>query len=174
MPDPASWYQRHFGNGQPAAPAAPQLYPASVLPRGIVPNQQAVVADYLNRAPAYQPPSPPPQDAYNEDPIHDPYGHHTRGRVFSWRGNARGGASEQEVCPQCGSGLYFSRRNAGGVTTERGVFYPASQCMDCGFDSSRPDQGYVSVLPGGGSAKIQRQAEAPPPPGTVAHLRRTR
>jgi predicted nucleic-acid-binding Zn-ribbon protein len=42
--------------------------------------------------------------------------------------------TEHNRCPSCGSENYFSRRNGGAVTTQRGMASPAPQCYGCGYN----------------------------------------
>jgi hypothetical protein len=86
-----------------------------------------------------------------------------------WEGKQ--GARETQTtgnCPECGSHLYFSRRE-GAVTTERGMMAPRAECWSCGYPNT---QGAVSVSSTTGVTKPARQDEAPPPPGSLGHLRR--
>lgn len=42
--------------------------------------------------------------------------------------------TETQPCPACGSTHFFSRRNGGAVTTQRGMATPAPQCYTCGYN----------------------------------------
>lgn len=57
---------------------------------------------------------------------------------------AEAARTEQQRCPNCGSPHYFSRRNTGGVTTQRGMAAPAPQCYACNYNG-RFSQGDPAV-----------------------------
>lgn len=49
--------------------------------------------------------------------------------------------TETSSCPNCGSDLYFSRSNAGGVMGQSGSAAPTPRCYACGFSPGREMQG---------------------------------
>lgn len=57
-----------------------------------------------------------------------------------WQG---GEATRRETgrCPQCGSDLYFSRTNTGGIASSAGMSTPAPRCYECGYTEGRQMQG---------------------------------
>lgn len=60
--------------------------------------------------------------------------------ALTWRGG-EGTRTETTSCPNCGSDLYFSRANSGGMVTPRGMATPAPRCYSCGFTPGHPMQG---------------------------------
>jgi hypothetical protein len=59
--------------------------------------------------------------------------------VAAWQGGE--GKAEVGNCPQCGSDLYFSRRNAGSTYGPGGMATTAPRCFACGFTQGRMAQG---------------------------------
>lgn len=51
-------------------------------------------------------------------------------------------ARETSNCPNCGSSLFFSRDNAGGLRSQSGMSVaPAARCYECGYTDGRDLQG---------------------------------
>jgi hypothetical protein len=150
------------GPGVPRRPAAPLTGTPLPPPYGVTPGG----------FPAPQEQPPPMPEMYEAPDPTDPHGHHRN--WFRWRGNPKGGARETQItgnCPQCNSVRYFSRAGAG-VTTSNGVVQPRPECFDCGYPNQQGEiSGAIVTVQGG--ARPARQDEAPPPPGSLAHLRRS-
>ena len=106
---------------RPQAPVGYQQPPAAPPVRIRTADGQSIEVDASSLQEALAA-SQPPADG-------DPNNY--KRRMWSWRGNPRGGLGETMnvgACPGCGSINYFSR--AGGVT--RGPA-PAPHCYDCGY-----------------------------------------
>jgi len=64
-----------------------------------------------------------------------------------WQGG-QGTKTEQQLCPHCGSNLYFSRSNGTGesggsgarIVTQSGMASVAPRCFSCGYTSAMPMQ----------------------------------
>lgn len=48
---------------------------------------------------------------------------------------------ETQSCPNCGSSLFFSRSNSGGMVSTNGMVTAAPRCYECGFMPGREMQG---------------------------------
>ena len=90
--------------------------------------------------PQYQQPSPqyPQQQQQQQQP--QVTADNLLDAAHAWRG---GEATRKETrnCPSCGSDLYFSRTNGGGVPTERGMVTPDPRCYSCGYTEGHQMQG---------------------------------
>lgn len=90
-----------------------------------------------------RPPRPPvqpwdrPRPSYPDPPKVSP------DNVFDAALQWHGGDARVETghCPQCGSGLYFSRGNASPVVTPNGMARVPGRCYSCGYTDGRPMQG---------------------------------
>jgi hypothetical protein len=172
---------KKLGGQQPAPQPtrAPSPYGPGVLPRGMGVDHGRVIDHYMDQRQPQQAPYQPQQSQQFQPPQYkppdpkDPNGH--MDNVWNYQGNFRGGAAETANlgnCPNCQSPRFFSRQNGGSaVTTDHGVFYPAPECIDCGYPK---EQGVLATAGAGrvGSAQIARGVEAAPPLGSLEYLKR--
>ena len=173
-----------WGKKLGGAPSAPAPAPNPNLPRGMGVDHGRVIDHYMeNRQPApggYQqpwqqgqppPPAPPPETYTPPDPK-DPMGHMRN--VWTFQGNFKDGAAKESSamgnCPSCGSARFFSRANGGwSVTTDHGIFYPAPECIDCGYPREQGMVAGASVT--SAPAMASRSAGAAPPAGSIPFIK---
>ena len=110
----SDWWAKKLGNQPPARQPLPPLAPPAPP------------------APRWQPETPQPPAQITDENALD--------AAFTWKGG-EGTRTETTPCPQCGSDLYFSRANSGGMVTPRGMAAPAPRCYSCGFTPGHPMQG---------------------------------
>jgi hypothetical protein len=114
----SSWWERKLANPQPTRqPSHPPAAPAPPPRLAPVPQQTVQQSQQVH---------------LTEDNFVD--------AAQSWQG---GEASKKELqtCPNCGSNLYFSRSNSGGMVAQSGVVNAAPRCYECGFMPGRQMQG---------------------------------
>jgi hypothetical protein len=175
-----NWAEKLGDQQPPPPPPVRSPYGTGVLPRGMGSDQARVINDYMARR------LPPPQTVVQQQVQQEQWTPKPSDQadkvgevlpIWQWQGNARGAAGEEAEmgggCPNCGSPRYFSRRNGGTtVTTQRGVFYPAPECTDCGYPK---EQGILAGagISSTGPAKAAKSGPAPPPPaGSMAFIKR--
>ena len=154
-------------------PAAPTAQPRSSAPYpGYQPPPPvgAPPPPYGYQQQQQQQAPPPVEEDYRPPDPGDPNGHLRN--VWKWQGNPRGGAGETARtgnCPSCGSPRYFSLQTpeTGKMDREGRMVYPSPECSDCGYPKQ---QGALAASTVSGQAPA-RQAEAPPPPGSLGALR---
>lgn len=114
----ASWWEKKLGNPQPTRqPSHPPAAPAPP-PR-------------LNPIP--QPARQQSQQVHlTQDNFVD--------AAQTWQGG-EAAIKETQNCPNCGSSLYFSRSNSGGMVSQSGMVTAAPRCYECGFMPGRQMQG---------------------------------
>jgi hypothetical protein len=83
--------------------------------------------------PAYAAPPQSPVPPYDAPEAAPDGKMHVGDAIVRWRGG-EATRTETESCPQCQSHNFFSRRGAGGVTTQNGRVPPSPICHDCGYN----------------------------------------
>lgn len=170
---PRNWWAEKLNNGRPAVPQQQPVYPSPQHPAG-------PIAGGFPAPPGQQPPQQPPAPPEEAPP---PPGAENSALPgwWNWRGNRKGAAAESTNCPSCGSPRYFTQRSGGVLNTQTGLMaYPKPECMECGYPNEQGSSGMSdaqiqqgTAVIAHGPARLARQDEAAPPPGSIGHLRRT-
>ncbi len=132
----SDWWSRKLGGGQPqhSAPQPHGYPPVRPMP---TPQQREEPSRFYR--PHYLEPLHEGERQSLLDPQRDPNAQIPFSDALQlWRGGEAHRMEGGQVCPSCGSGLVFSRANAG---TIRGAS-PAPHCFECGWSGGLiPQQG---------------------------------
>lgn len=93
--------------------------------------------------------------------------------IWQWKGDQRKGAASEGLggCPNCGGPRYIQGKTGSVMNEKTGVIaYPQPTCFDCGYPNEQGMVGGASVT--SGPAHAARAADAAPPPGSMAFIKR--
>lgn len=170
---------KKLGGQQPPAPppAVPSPYGSGVLPRGMGLNHGEVIDHYMSNR-SVQAPQDPYRTVVTQAPQEwQPVTDGSASKVgevlpiWQWKGDPRGAAGERlGPCPHCGSPRYIQGTSGGKMMKDGTMAYPKPSCFDCGYPN---EQGILAgAATTTGPAMAARASEAPPPPGSMAFIRR--